>query len=74
MASIYRADQIGSLLRPPELLEARAAYTDGRIDSEQLRFVEDQAILEALEPYADARLAIADALADMKSDHAPGHA
>jgi len=49
MASIYRADQIGSLLRPPELLEARAAYTDGRIDSEQLRFVEDQAILETLE-------------------------
>lgn len=48
MASIYRADQIGSLLRPPELLEARAAYTDGRIDLEQRRFVEDQAILDTL--------------------------
>ena len=32
------------------------------------------AILGALEPYTDARLAVAGALADMRSDHEPGHA
>ena len=29
MTTPYRADHVGSLLRPPELLEARAAYTNG---------------------------------------------
>ena len=45
----YRADQLGSLLRPPELLEARAAYATGRMTSEQLRDLEDTTILDALE-------------------------
>jgi 5-methyltetrahydropteroyltriglutamate--homocysteine methyltransferase len=44
----YRADQIGSLLRPPELLQARAARAEGRLDAEGLREVEDRAILDAL--------------------------
>ena len=48
MTTTYRADQIGSLLRPPELLQARAAYTEGRLAAEALREVEDRAILEAL--------------------------
>lgn len=45
----YRADQLGSLLRPAELLEGRAAYAAGRMSSEQLRDLEDTAILDALE-------------------------
>jgi 5-methyltetrahydropteroyltriglutamate--homocysteine methyltransferase len=48
MASPYRADQVGSLLRPPALLETRAAHAAGRIDLETLRAAEDQAILDAL--------------------------
>jgi 5-methyltetrahydropteroyltriglutamate--homocysteine methyltransferase len=48
MATPYRADHIGSLLRPPELLQAREAHADGRITLAQLRQIEDQAILDAL--------------------------
>jgi 5-methyltetrahydropteroyltriglutamate--homocysteine methyltransferase len=45
----YRADHVGSLLRPPELLAAREDAAQGRISAEQLREVEDQAILKALD-------------------------
>ena len=31
MAKQFRADNIGSLLRPPELLQARAAYREGKL-------------------------------------------
>ena len=48
MTEIYRADQVGSLLRPPELLEARAAHEDGRLDADRLRAAEDRAILDVL--------------------------
>jgi 5-methyltetrahydropteroyltriglutamate--homocysteine methyltransferase len=44
-----RADNVGSLLRPPELLEARAALREGRMDHNQVRAIEDRAILTALE-------------------------
>jgi 5-methyltetrahydropteroyltriglutamate--homocysteine methyltransferase len=44
----YRADHVGSLLRPPELLQARQDYTDGRITEDQLHAAEDAAILRAL--------------------------
>ena len=37
MATAYRADQVGSFLRPPEIKEAHAAHRDGRLS------VEDQA-------------------------------
>jgi len=49
MASEYRADHVGSLLRPPEVLEARAAHAEGRLGLDGLREVEDRAILGALE-------------------------
>ena len=39
----YRADQVGSFLRPPELIEARRAG-----DPERLREIEDRAILRVL--------------------------
>jgi 5-methyltetrahydropteroyltriglutamate--homocysteine methyltransferase len=42
----YRADHVGSLLRPPELHEARDAFAAGRIDADALRGVEDEAIRE----------------------------
>ena len=48
MASPYRADQVGSLLRPPELLQARAGHAAGTITTEQLREAEDAAVLTAL--------------------------
>src|SRR5262245_14477006 len=49
MAIPYRADQLGSLLRPPRLKEARSAYNEGRLDLDGLRAVEDQAIRDALD-------------------------
>jgi 5-methyltetrahydropteroyltriglutamate--homocysteine methyltransferase len=39
---------VGSLLRPPELLAARADFAAGRIPAEQLRAVEDTAIAAAV--------------------------
>src|SRR5438094_194186 len=45
----YRADHVGSLLRPPELLRARADYAEDRITAEQLRQAEDAAVLKALD-------------------------
>jgi 5-methyltetrahydropteroyltriglutamate--homocysteine methyltransferase len=46
---VYRADQVGSLLRPPDLLEARAAHAAGRLGLDELRAREDRAILDALD-------------------------
>lgn len=45
----YRADHVGSFLRPPELLEARVAHAEGRIGDAELREQEDRAILTILE-------------------------
>jgi 5-methyltetrahydropteroyltriglutamate--homocysteine methyltransferase len=44
----FRADHVGSLLRPPALLDARAAFAAGRIDADALRAVEDEAIHDAV--------------------------
>jgi len=44
----FRADHVGSLLRPPELLKARADHQAGRIDAAALRAVEDQAIRDGV--------------------------
>ena len=48
MTDVFRADQVGSLLRPPELLAARAAHEDGRLTLQELRAAEDTAILDTL--------------------------
>ena len=40
----FRADHVGSLLRPPELLKARAERASGKISAEELRSFEDAAI------------------------------
>ena len=43
----FRADHVGSLLRPPALLSARAEHAAGRLDDVGLRAVEDDAIRDA---------------------------
>ena len=44
----FRADHVGSLLRPPRLLAARGEFAAGSIDADQLRAVEDEAIAEVV--------------------------
>src|SRR5699024_8432112 len=40
----FRADHVGSLLRPQYLLDARAEHTAGRLSEQRLRELEDDAI------------------------------
>jgi 5-methyltetrahydropteroyltriglutamate--homocysteine methyltransferase len=54
----YRADHVGSLLRPQALLDARKAHSEGRITLEELRAAEDKAILQALDLQRQAGLHI----------------
>jgi 5-methyltetrahydropteroyltriglutamate--homocysteine methyltransferase len=44
----FRADHVGSLLRPPELLHAREEHAAGRLDDGGLRAVEDEAIRDVV--------------------------
>ena len=44
----FRFDQVGSLLRPPELRAAREQFRSGEIDAAGLRAVEDESIREAV--------------------------
>ena len=44
----FRADHVGSLLRPPALLRARADHAAGTITEGELRAAEDEAIAEAV--------------------------
>jgi 5-methyltetrahydropteroyltriglutamate--homocysteine methyltransferase len=44
----FRADHVGSLLRPPALLAARQQFADGAITAEELHAAEDEAIREAV--------------------------
>jgi 5-methyltetrahydropteroyltriglutamate--homocysteine methyltransferase len=45
----YRAENVGSLLRPTDLLRARADHAAGKLKIEELRTAEDRAILAAFE-------------------------
>jgi len=45
----FRADHVGSLLRPPEVTRARAEFKAGQIDGQALRAVEDDAIRGVIE-------------------------
>lgn len=42
---VYRADHVGSFLRPVDVKEARKQYSEGKINASQLRAVEDQVTL-----------------------------
>ena len=58
MPGTYRADHVGSLLRPPELLQARADHAEGRISEDELHQVEDAAIQRALEMQREVGISI----------------
>mgnify|MGYP001070918632 CR=1 FL=1 len=49
MSENYRADNLGSLLRPAKLKEARADFHQGRLSQYALSLIEDYAILAVLE-------------------------
>jgi 5-methyltetrahydropteroyltriglutamate--homocysteine methyltransferase len=52
----FRADHVGSLLRPPELLKARAEHQAGRSSAEELRRVEDSAVRDVVRMQQEAGL------------------
>jgi 5-methyltetrahydropteroyltriglutamate--homocysteine methyltransferase len=52
----FRADHVGSLLRPPALLAAREAHRQGRLDAAGLRAAEDSAIADIVRKQEDVGL------------------
>ncbi len=52
----FRADHVGSLLRPPDLLRAREQFAAGDITAEELRAAEDAAILDVVKMQRDVGL------------------
>jgi len=52
----FRADHVGSLLRPQRLLDAREKHKRGEIDAAALRRVEDECIREAVKLQEDVGL------------------
>ncbi|MGE4259654.1 5-methyltetrahydropteroyltriglutamate--homocysteine S-methyltransferase [Shewanella sp.] len=54
----FRAEHVGSFLRPDYLLQARAAFASGGIDAAQLRQVEDRAIAEVIGMQRDVGLKV----------------
>jgi methionine synthase II (cobalamin-independent) len=55
----FRADHVGSLLRPKALLDARARSAAGELDAAELRGIEDEAIADAVRLQRDVGLATA---------------
>jgi 5-methyltetrahydropteroyltriglutamate--homocysteine methyltransferase len=55
----FRADHVGSLLRPKALLDARARFAAGDLDAAALRGVEDAAIADVVRLQRDVGLATA---------------
>jgi 5-methyltetrahydropteroyltriglutamate--homocysteine methyltransferase len=56
--TIYRAEVVGAMLRPPELVEARGQMRAGQLDPAEYRAVEDRAVDEALRIQEDAGLEV----------------
>jgi 5-methyltetrahydropteroyltriglutamate--homocysteine methyltransferase len=52
----FRADHVGSLLRPQKLLAAREQFAAGQLSAEQLRAIEDDAIREVVQMQRDVGL------------------
>jgi 5-methyltetrahydropteroyltriglutamate--homocysteine methyltransferase len=52
----FRADHVGSLLRPQRLLDARARFAAGEIDAAELRGIEDEAIADVVRLQGDVGL------------------
>jgi methionine synthase II (cobalamin-independent) len=55
----FRADHVGSLLRPPALLESREDFAAGRISANDLRAREDEAIRSAVQMQEELGLQVA---------------
>ena len=55
----FRADHVGSLLRPRSLVQARHDFAAGRIDAARLRAIEDAAIREVIALQEDLGLRVA---------------
>jgi len=54
----FRAEHIGSLLRPPALLAARQAAEEGRLSADALRIEEDAHIRDAVHLQEDVGLEV----------------
>jgi 5-methyltetrahydropteroyltriglutamate--homocysteine methyltransferase len=52
----FRADHVGSLLRPQNLLQARDDFAAGRIDADELGRIEDEAIRDVVRKQEEAGL------------------
>jgi 5-methyltetrahydropteroyltriglutamate--homocysteine methyltransferase len=52
----FRADHVGSLLRPPRLMQAREEFAAGRLSAEELRAIEDDAIRDVVKMQRDVGL------------------
>jgi 5-methyltetrahydropteroyltriglutamate--homocysteine methyltransferase len=53
---VYRADHVGSLLRPNAIKEARMKMVEGKMSAEELRKVEDECIVEVVKRELDVGL------------------
>src|SRR5258707_13041406 len=58
MTTEYHAEHVGSLLRPPWLLEARESHAKGTLSSEALNEAEDRAVTENLALQEEAGLRV----------------
>ena len=54
----YRADHVGSLLRPQEIVQARQKRSDGVLAAEEISEIEDRAIAEAIRRQQDIGLRV----------------
>jgi 5-methyltetrahydropteroyltriglutamate--homocysteine methyltransferase len=52
------ADHVGSLLRPPELLRARAKHAAGELEAPAFKAIEDRAVLDVIRLQEDAGLEV----------------
>ena len=52
----YRADHVGSLLRPDKLKQARARHTDDVLGDAELKSLEDELITDAVRKQEEAGL------------------
>src|ERR1700710_608143 len=52
------ADHVGSLLRPPELLDARAKLAAGELDPPAFKALEDRAVIDVIRLQEDAGLPV----------------
>ncbi len=54
----FRAEHVGSLLRPLELRQAFRAFTDGRIGADDFRSIQDEAVRQVVERQQDVGLQV----------------